>query len=211
MTSTHSCFAPAATIARRAVARRARLAMACRTVVVACAALAAACSPPKAQTPFLRSVDMVEMTGRMAQSFTATPAIAERTVRSPRWLISIDKVANNTNQIITENQKWAYVGRLRALLTQTKISDQKNLVWIVPPERWPIIAEELRSVGEPPELRRPPTHVMGATFDALTNTSGEGRSDAYLCTFQLVELASGALVWEDSWEVKRTVAGKTYD
>ena len=182
-------------------------------VVTACPTLAwlPACSPPRVQTTFLRSVDLVDMTTRMAESFAATPAIATRTPASPRWIISIDKVANNTNQIIPEGEKWAYIGRLRAQLAQTRISDERNLVWIVPPERWPEIAREIDATAEPRDLRLPPTHVMTATFSALTTTSGQGRADAYLCAFQLVDLGSGALVWEDAWEVKRDIAGKTWD
>ncbi len=169
------------------------------------------CAPPKASTTFLQSVDLVDSTEKMARSFAQSPAIMSRTYASPRWIISIDKIVNHTNQIIPENEKWAYIGRLRARMTQARISEQRSLVWIVPPEKWPIIAEELRSTGEPPDLRRPPTHLLTGQFSALTNTSGEGRSDAYLCTYELVDLATGEVVWQDSWEVKRSAVGKTYD
>jgi hypothetical protein len=179
--------------------------------IAAVAVLVGGCAAPKVKTSFLTSVDLVDMTSQMAESFGASPALVDRTPYSPRWIISIDKIVNNTNQIISENEKWAYIGRLRALLTQTKIADQRNLAWIVPPERWPLVAKELNALGEPPDLRRPPTHVLTGAFDSLTNSSGQGRSDAYLCAFQLVELRSGAVVWEDSWEVKRVVTGTTYD
>lgn len=170
-----------------------------------------ACAPPKASTTFLSSVDLVDSTEKMARSFAQSPAIMSRSYASPRWIISIDKIVNHTNQVIPENQKWAYIGRLRARLTQASISEQRALVWIVPPEKWPIIAEELRSTGEPPDLRRSPTHLLTGAFTALTNTSGEGRTDAYLCSYELVDLATGEVVWQDSWEVKRAAVGKTYD
>ncbi|HMN95178.1 MAG TPA: hypothetical protein PKC90_01740 [Phycisphaerales bacterium] len=169
------------------------------------------CAPPKVQTTFLTNVDLVDMTERMATSFAASPAMQARTRESPRWIISIDRVDNRTNQIIPEDQKWIFVGRLRALLAATRLTDQKNLAWIVPQEKWAIIQQELRMYGEPPELRMRPTHLMTAQFSALTTTSGAGRSDAYFCSFQLVDLATGGLVWEDGWEVKREVVGKTYD
>lgn len=170
-----------------------------------------ACAPPKVQTSFLRSVDLVDMTTIMAQSFARTPVIAQRSPDSPRWIISVDKVVNNTNQIIPENEKWAYIGRLRAQLAQTRISQEKNLVWVVPPERWPEIAREIDAAVEPRDLRLPPTHLLTATFSALTTTTGQGRTDAYFCAFQLIDLNSGTLVWEDAWEVKRGVLGRTWD
>jgi len=183
-----------------------------RGVLIAGVLTLAGCgTPPRAQTTFLTNVDLVDMTDRMAESFARTPAIAVRTPRDAPWIISIARVANNTNQIITDNERWAYVGRLRAVLTQSVVSDRRSLVWIVPPERWPLIASELSLIGEPPDLRRPPTHLMTAQFDALTETARDGRSDAYVCSFQLVDLATGSLVWEDAWEVVRTVRGVTYD
>jgi PBP1b-binding outer membrane lipoprotein LpoB len=180
-------------------------------LMVGCA-VASGCAPPSTRTSFLNSVDLVDMTEQMSRSFARSPAIADRGPRTmPRWIISMSPVVNKTNQIISENQKWLYLGRLRMALTQSRLSDQHNLAWIVPPEHWAYIAKELGFYGEPPELRTPPTHLLTAEFSALTNTSGQGRSDAYLCSYQLVDLATGGMVWEDAWEVKRAVIGTTYD
>jgi hypothetical protein len=143
-----------------------------RGVLIAGVLTLAGCgTPPRAQTTFLTNVDLVDMTDRMAESFARTPAIAVRTPRDAPWIISIARVANNTNQIITDNERWAYVGRLRAVLTQSVVSDRRSLVWIVPPERWPLIASELSLIGEPPDLRRPPTHLMTALRRADRNGS----------------------------------------
>jgi len=168
-------------------------------------------APPRVETSFLTNVDLLDMTDRMAEGFASTPAIAERTPRDRPWIISIARITNHTNQIIPDNERWLYIGRLRALLTASTLSDRKALVWIVPPEQWPHIARELNQIGEPPDLRRPPTHVMTGEFRALTETARDGRSDAYLCSYQLVDLNSGEVVWEDSWEVVRIVRGVTFD
>lgn len=164
---------------------------------------------PKAKTTFLNSVDLVAMTDHMAESFAADPSLNKRTSQSPPWVISIDRVHNLTNQIMPEREKWLYIARLRAQLQQSEIVRDRNMIWIIPPERWPMVQEELGDA--PPELRRTPTHEMTAEFGALTNTSGKGRSDAYLCEYQLMALGDGAIVWSDKWEVKRAATGKTYD
>jgi hypothetical protein len=173
-------------------------------------------SAPKAQTTFLNSVDLVDMTDRMAESFAHTPAIANRTPQSPPMVISMYRVQNHTNQIIPDREKWLYLARLRASLAQSSISKERNLVWIIPPERWPMVARELNVSAEPYGLRMNPTDLLTAEFYALTNTSGKGRSDAYFCSYQLLELtdaqaSSGRIIWEDKWEVKRAITGKTYD
>lgn len=165
--------------------------------------------PPKVRTPFLTSVDLREMSDRMAESFAGDEVIGSRTPSSERWVISMDRVVNHTNQIIPENERWLYLARLRSRLAQSDIAQRRNLVWIIPPERWPIVQPELGDA--PPELRLAPTHLLTATFDALTRTGPRGRSDAYFCSYQLVDLQSGRMVWEDAWEVKRAVSGLTFD
>ena len=166
-------------------------------------------SGPKVKTTFLSSVDLIDMTDRMAASFARDEAVGARTSQSPPWVISIHRAQNFTNQIIPDREKWLYLARLRAQLQQSDIVRQRNIIWVIPPERWPMVQEEL---GEaPPELRMRPTHTLTAEFGALTSTSGRGRSDAYLCEYQLLELSTGRMVWSDQWEVKRAVSGKTYD
>jgi hypothetical protein len=171
--------------------------------------LAACGGAPKASTTFLNSVDLIDMTDRMAESFAGDEVMGKRTPQSSPWVISINRVHNFTNQIIPDREKWLYIARLRAQLAQSDIARRRNLIWIVPPEQWARVQEEL---GEPPpELRMSPTHQLTAEFHALTNTSGRGRSDAYLCEYYLFDLRTGTQVWHGSWEVKRAASGKTYD
>lgn len=179
--------------------------------VVVMLSLGGCVSPPQARTTFLTSADLVEMTDRMARSFTRDEIISGRSSSDEPWVISIYRVVNHTNQIMPERERWMYIGRLRALLAQTDVSPQRSLIWIVPPERWPMIAQELGTNQEPYGLRMDPTHQLTAEFRSLTNTSAVGRSDAYLCSFQLIDLRSGSIVWENSWEVKRAVRGLTFD
>jgi len=168
-------------------------------------------SAPRVQTTFLRSVDLTEMTDRMAQSFSSDQAIGQRTESSSPWVISINRVTNSTNQIIPDREKWLYVARLRALLAQSDVGMRRNIIWIIPPEQWRQVAAELGGSSEPYGLRMDPTHQLTAQFSALTNTSGRGRSDAYFCDYQLLDLQSGVIVWNDKWEVKRAISGRTYD
>lgn len=151
------------------------------------------------------------MTDRMAQSFVSDDLIGRRSADDEPWIISIHRVVNHTNQIIRESEKWLYLARLRATLAQSDLAEAHSIIWIIPPERWPIVAEELGVSEEPYGLRMDPTHLLTAEFHALTRTSGHGRSDAYLCSYQLLDLDTGTIVWEDTWEVKRAVSGLTYD
>ncbi len=174
------------------------------------ASLTACGGPPKARTTFLGSVDLIAMTDQMAQSFTQDDVINARAPGSEPWIISIYRIVNNTNQVIPEREKWLYINRLRAMLDRSDIAQRCNITWIIPPERWSIIAAETGE-PEPYGLRLDPTHLLTAEFNALTNTSGRGRTDTYLCAYELVDLATGQIIWQDAWEVKRAIAGRTYD
>ncbi|MCA9296673.1 MAG: hypothetical protein KC983_09145 [Phycisphaerales bacterium] len=174
--------------------------------------LAAGCQhAPKVHTTFLNDVDLVEMTDRMAQSFVNTPAIGSRTPTDAPWVVSLYRVVNHTNEVIPDREKWLYTGRLRAVLARSDVAEARSIIWIIPPERWQVVRQELPDQTEPYGLRMNPTHLLTAEFSALTNTSARGRSDDYLCSFQLVGLDDGAIIWEDAWEVKRAISGLTFD
>ena len=124
-------------------------------------------SAPIVRTTFLGSVDLVEMTDRMAESFASDPLFAGRTDADETWVISVYRVVNHTNQIVPDREKWLYIGRLRAQLAQTDVAERYRLVWVIPPERWSMVAEELGTSQEPFGLRMDPTHLLGAEFHAL--------------------------------------------
>jgi hypothetical protein len=198
-------------VCAQVMAARAACGLAC-ALALAAALTSCAHAPPAARTTFLQSVDLIDMTDRMAVSFAHDEVIGARTPHDERWVVSIDRVVNHTNQIIPDREKWQYIGRLRSLLAQSDIARQRSIAWVVPPERWPAIAREIGAAGgEPPELRMQPTHVLTAEFHALTATSARGRSDMYVCSYQLVDLRTGTIAWEDSWEVKRATTGLTFD
>lgn len=180
-------------------------------IALSCVMLAGCGGSPKVKTTFLNSVDLVDMTDRMAESFASKGRVADRSASDEPWVISMYRMVNHTNEIIPDGEKWLYLARLRARLAQSNIAHDRNLVWIIPPERWPMVARELNVNEEPYGLRMQPTHLLTAEFSALTNTSGRGRSDAYFCSYQLMDLGTGTIAWEDKWEVKKAVTGRTYD
>ena len=178
-----------------------------RTFALLLASACVGCSAPAVRTTFLDSVDLVNMTNRMAQSFAGDPVIGRRTEASETWVISIDRVVNHTNQIIPDREKWLYVTRMRAQLAESDIARRRNIVWVVPPERWPAAAGELQSRHR----RLPPTHLLAAEFQTLTQTSAAGRSDTYVCACQLTDIGDGRPGWEDLWGVKYAVRGVTWE
>lgn len=181
-------------------------------LIITCTLTLAGCGgSPTVRTTFLNSVDLANMTNHMATSFAQDDLISDRNQGDTPWVIAINRVTNHTNQVIPEREKWLYLARLRARLAQSHVAEARSLIWVIPPEQWSAVQEELGAPAAPPELRMSPTHQMTAEFYTLTSSSGAGRADTYHCAFSLFDLTTGAEIWRDAWEVKHWMEGRTYD
>jgi hypothetical protein len=179
-----------------------------RTILGLVICAAAGCSPPQVNTTRLDSVDLVAMTDRMTASLVNTPAIAARTADSPRWVITIYRVFNQTSDYLPESERWAFVARLRAQLAEAEALDRRNIDFVMP-------AAKADAAGAAPARAAPtrvtPTHALTATFHALTVSNRNNRSDTYVCVYQLVDLGNDQLVWADRYEVKYAVERNKFD
>jgi len=147
----------------------------------------------------------------MAESFASDEVLGARTPVDDPMIISLYRIVNHTNEVIPEREKWLYAGRLRAVLARSAMAERHSIIWIIPPDRWQAVADALPDPERPNLMRLDPTHVLTAEFNALTNTTARGRSDTYVCSYQLIDINTGSLTWEDSWEVKRSITGLTFD
>jgi len=83
---------------------------------------------------------------------------------------------------------------------------ERNIAFIVPAERRANVEHE----GHTREALKP-THALAATFYGLTTATRSGRTDTYVCAFQLLDLSDDRVRWEDSYEVKRAVVRNRLD
>lgn len=171
-------------------------------------AMVVGCSPPRLDHTRLGSGDLVAMTGEMAESLAGSEALAGRDSESAAWTITLDRVTNYTNDIIPDRQKWAYMSRLRARLSESTLPAERNLGFVLPRAWAEALGERHEDVGGE---RRTPTHALAATFYSLTQYNRAARTDTYLCVFELMDLRDDRVLWEDSWEVKRGVVRNEFD
>lgn len=156
------------------------------------------CSAPRLDNTRLGSADLVAMTDAMAQSMLADGALAGRSSESPPMIIVADRVANRTNDILPEREKQAFTARLRVLLNQSPELERRNMQFV-----------RSRDLAGPNRLT--PTHALTATFYADTRAGRRQRSDAYVCAFQLTDLRTDRILWEDRYETKKSVVRGKYD
>lgn len=184
-------------------------------IALAAALLAlAGCGTP-GQTTRLRASDFEQSTQAMVQSLGKSAFLADRTPQSEPAYIVINRVQNLTTDLIPEAEQWMLVARVQGSLPMQQLAKQKNIRFLIPPERQPM----LRDAGYKEELPTGPeaTHTMAATFRAAPRkvTNDEHyvgrRQDYYLLQYSLTSIRSREIVWTDQFEFKREAKGLTID
>ena len=57
-------------------------------------------------------------------------------------------------------------------------------------------------LGPAPEAVNP-QYALTAIFSSLSDESSKGRTDFYLCTYELSSLEKGNVLWTDAYKVKK--------
>ncbi len=176
--------------------------------------LLCSCATTKPQSTRMTAEDFTEMSEAMAQSLARSDALRDRTPASESWVISIDRVQNLTKDIITESERWYVIQRLRSSLPIRAMSQQKNIVFVIPRERLDAIRNNPNiDVSDDPAFgdRRTPTHQMTAKFIGSERADATHRTDTYYCEFEMMNLATGVPEWTDRFEYKRQATGHVWD
>jgi hypothetical protein len=176
---------------------------------------AAGCAGP--ETTRMTADDFDEIATRMAASLRRCPAIAARTPNSPLWVVTIDKVTNLSNDVMSEGEKWYIMARVRGMMPMLALRQDKNIRFVIPAERKdamlndPNIGVQAGELTDAFASERHPTHELEATFRSITRADATHRTDAYVCEFQLLDLTSGEPPWVDQFEFKRAASGQVWD
>lgn len=186
-----------------------------RVIVLACTlGMTLGCTPkPVGQTTRLTIDDIEAMTAAMAHSLLAGDALKNRGPDSEPWIVSIDKVLNLSDEVMTKNEQWSIMAQVRGAAPITALWDEKAIRFVIPPER----VLELRNSEYGSDFvdgiatERRVTHTMTATFRSITRAEAKQRSDLYYCEFDLLEFATGEPVWSDKFEFKRQAKGHVWD
>jgi hypothetical protein len=157
--------------------------------------------------------DIEAMTAEMAQSLLASEALAARGPASEPWVVSIDKVLNLSDEVMTVNEQWSIMAQVRGAAPILALADEKAVRFVIPPER----AAALRDSGDATDFEtgfgseRRVTHTMTATFRSVTRAQSERRTDLYYCEFDLLAFATNEPVWSGRFEFKRQAKGHVWD
>lgn len=146
--------------------------------------------------------DLVVVTDQMARSILAVPQIANA-ARPPR--IVLEPVVNNTRFPINRD---VFNTRLRAELNQKSLGK----VTFLARDRMAALDRErnLKRAGEVTSTTDPGVQeFLGADYfltgelQGMSTRTRAGTSDYVLYAFQLIDVRTSAIVWEDSAEIKK--------
>ncbi len=157
--------------------------------------------------------DFDAMAEAMAQSLLASEALGGRGPESDPWIVSIDKVLNLSDDVMTENEQWSIMAQVRGAVPICALWDLKAVRFVLPAER----VVEMRQSADATDFSegfgndRRVTHTMTATFRSVTRAQAKTRSDLYYCEFDLLDLATGEPTWSDRFEFKRQAKGHVWD
>ena len=168
------------------------------------------CNPkPVGQSTRWTIGDVEAMTHEMAQSLRDSVALANRGPDSEPWTVSMDKVLNLSDEVMTPNEQWSIMAQVRGAADIQALWDEKAVRFVIPPER----VVQLRNseygydFDDSFAQNRKVTHTLTATFRSLTRAQAKQRSDLYYCEFEILDFATHEPVWTDKFEFKRSAKG----
>ena len=149
----------------------------------------------------LQSRDLVDMTNRMAADMLQSQVIAQN---PNKVIVVMGSVTNSTSQPWQNDA--IYVARIRALLNQyaqDRIAFVESRQTTLQLQQKQLGGDnggfgQSSRAGVPQQGLMVPQYVLKGHFYDLPNTA----TTYHLCTFQLVDLRTGEVVWEGHYEVR---------
>jgi hypothetical protein len=153
-------------------------------------------------TTALVGEDLVEMTGRMAMSIMASPAVQQAIARDGSLRVVIQPVENYmVGEVLPRGPAMAFTARLRALLAQQAPGE---FTWIMNRDAYYALREEetVIDLGPSPDAISP-DYALVARFDSLRHEDARRRATYYLCVFEMTDLRDRTSLWTDRYEVRK--------
>ncbi len=152
----------------------------------------------------LSGVDLITMTDQMAMSIAGDPEVQAAIARDGKLTVVVQPVQNfMRGEVLPRGQAEAFTGRIRTLLSK-QAPDQ--FVWVMNRDAfYSLRKRELDGVdpGPSPDAMNP-KYALTATFSSLGNETSKSRTNYYLCSYELTNLADRSVLWTDAYEVQKT-------
>ncbi|HVS72912.1 MAG TPA: hypothetical protein VHQ47_16780 [Phycisphaerae bacterium] len=152
----------------------------------------------------LQSADLRQMTSKMAPDLLQIPEI----VNNPYRITVVVKGAQNKTEDMPGRNMDIFVARLAGLLNSSQARDRiqfveeratlENFQQQELGSNAPNFEDQSRTGQPAPSTRIPPQYALYATIRSMDN----GKTTYYLCQFQLTDLRTGAIDWQNQYETR---------
>jgi hypothetical protein len=150
----------------------------------------------------LDSLDLKQMTDRMAANIVADPRVQAAIAQKGKLKVVVEPVVNEmTAEVLPRGQAEMFTARVRVLLSQHAAD---KFIWIMNRDAFYSLRQrELDfDLGPSPEAINP-EYALVAHFRSMTKENQKMRSSAYLCVYELTNLQDRTVLWTDKYEVKK--------
>jgi hypothetical protein len=151
----------------------------------------------------LSGEDLITMTDQMAQSIAGDARVQDAIAREGKLSIVVQPVENYLRgEVIPRGPAEAFTGRVRTLLAR---HDPEHFVWVMNRDAFYHLRQrEVEGVDPGPSPDAiDPHYALTAKFSSLAQVSAKGRTDYYLCVYELTNLRDRTVLWTSSYEVKK--------
>jgi hypothetical protein len=153
--------------------------------------------------PTLNGDDLIKMTDLMAESIAGDSKVQDAIAREGKLAVVVQPVENYLRgEVIPRGPAEAFTGRVRTLLAR---HDADHFIWVMNRDAfYDLRQRELEGIdpGPSPDAINP-QYALTAKFSSLAHVSSKGRTDYYLCVYELTNLHDRTVLWTGSYEVKK--------
>jgi hypothetical protein len=136
--------------------------------------------------------------------------LSDRTAESPRMVIAFQQVLNYTTDNMSTGAKWYLMKSVVDSLPKSFLHE-KNIVFVMSAEQLRA-AIKIGTVEPDTGAARHPTHTLTAKFRSASRLAGKtGRTDYYLCSYEINDLVTGEVVYTGQAEFTRWARGRSFD
>lgn len=175
------------------------------------AVAASGCATTPSRSTRLTTDDVKEMAVQLAASLASSDFFRERSPASDRMVIAMDNVQNLSSDLVPVSEQWYLMERIRASTPLASLGSQRNIAFVIPADNLHQLKDRVGAEAALAGAGRSPTHALRGVLRSVTRSAGVDRTDLYSFEARVVDLTSGAVLWSDSFELKRAAVGRQYD
>jgi hypothetical protein len=169
------------------------------------------CAMTQSRSTRLTTDDVKEMAVQLAASLASSDFLRERSPASDRMVIAMDNVQNLSSDLVPVSEQWYLMERIRASTPLASLGSQRNIAFVIPADNLRQLKDRVGAEAALAGAGRSPTHAMRGVLRSVTRAAALDRTDLYSFETRVIDLTTGAVLWSDSFELKRAAVGKQYD